>query len=196
MPHLSIPNIIHWTQLLFLLVVAVWLGSLPFVNPVARPTTRASNLPQRLVFLAGLYLLFAPPIAPMLPALNTPLYTVTLPIALAGLVIAICGTAFAIWARFILGSSWSANPSIRQNHELVLRGPYRIVRHPIYTGILAMFLGSALQSGQLRSLLGFIVCAVALLMKVAVEERLMLHQFGEHYLNYRAHVRRLVPFLY
>jgi protein-S-isoprenylcysteine O-methyltransferase len=194
--HPSVPQIEQWIIYVWWFLTAVWLGSLPFIKPLARPTSRVSNLPQRLIFVLGLYLLFAPLSAPMLPGLNRLLYIPTVSIAFTGLAIAFAGAAFAIWARFILGSSWSANPSIRQNHELVLRGPYRIVRHPIYTGILAMTLGTALSFGLVRSLLSVLVCAVALLMKVAVEEQLMVHQFGERYLEYRAHVRRLLPFLY
>ena len=196
MPHLTVPEILQWTPRIFMLLAAVWLGSLPFVKPVARPTSRASNLPHRLVFLAGLYLLFVPPNAPMLPALNTPFYTVTLPIAFLGLAVVLAGLSFACWARFILGSSWSANPMIRQDHELVLRGPYRIVRHPIYTGILTMFLGTAIQFGLVRSFLGVILCTISFRMKLAVEEQLMLQQFGDQYVEYSANVRRIVPFLY
>lgn len=190
-------HIHHWTIYLWWFLAAVWIGSLPFVKPVAQNASRGSNLPHRLVFLCGLYLLFAPS-GPLLqpPVLNQPLYTVTIPIAFTGLVLAIAGTAFAVWARFILGSSWSANPTIRQNHELILRGPYRIVRHPIYTGALAILLGTALQSGLLRSFLGVVLSAIALRMKLAVEEQLMVHQFGDQYVQYRNHVRRLVPFLY
>jgi protein-S-isoprenylcysteine O-methyltransferase Ste14 len=197
MPHLTVAEIQQWTPRIFLLLAAVWLGSLPFVKPVARPTSRASNLPHRLVLIAGLYLLFAPS-SPIFipPALNLPLYAVTLPIALAGLAIVLAGLAFACWARFILGSSWSANPMIRQDHELILHGPYRIVRHPIYTGILTMFLGTAIQFGPLRSFLGVVLCAISFRIKLAVEEQLMLQQFGHQYVEYSAQVRRIVPFLY
>jgi protein-S-isoprenylcysteine O-methyltransferase Ste14 len=196
MSHLTVPQIHNWSNYLWWALAAVWIGSAPFRKPVARPTSISFNLTQRLVFFCGLYLLFAPPIAPMLPALNTPLFSLTLPIAIAGLVIVFAGLAFSIWARFTLGSSWSAEPSIRHDHELILRGPYRLVRHPIYTGILTAMLGSALQLGLLRSLLGFIVCVAALLIKLSVEEQLMVQQFGNRYLEYSAQVRRLVPFLY
>jgi protein-S-isoprenylcysteine O-methyltransferase Ste14 len=196
MPHLTVLQIHNWSNDLWWLLAAVWLGSAPFRKPIARPTSRSFNLTQRLVFFCGLYLLFAPPIAPMLPVLNTPLFTVSLPIAITGLVMVSAGVAFSIWARFTLGTSWSAQPSIRQDHELILRGPYRLVRHPIYTGILTAMLGSAIQLGLLRSLLGFIACAAGLLIKLAVEEQLMVQQFGNRYLEYRTHVRRLVPFLY
>jgi protein-S-isoprenylcysteine O-methyltransferase len=199
MPHLTLDHIHHWTIYLWWAIVAVWLGSLPFVKSTAVSTAgSANNILQRLIYIFGLYLLFAPNIAPMpLPSLlNRPLYTPTIPIALIGLFLVLAGIAFAIWARFILGSSWSANPTIRNDHELVLRGPYRIVRHPIYTGILTALLGTAIQSGLLRGLLGVVLAAIAFRIKLAVEEQLMLHQFGNQYVEYRAHVRRLVPFLY
>jgi protein-S-isoprenylcysteine O-methyltransferase Ste14 len=199
MPHLiTVDHIHHWVIYVWWAIVAVWIGSLPFVKPTAHSTARSSaNILQRLVYICGLYLIFAPSsIIPLPGILNQPLFIPTVPVALTGLFLTIAGAAFAIWARFILGSSWSANPTIRQGHELILRGPYRIVRHPIYTGILAMILGTALQAGLLRSFLAVPIIAIAFRIKLDVEERLMVHQFGDQYVQYRNHVRRLVPFLY
>jgi protein-S-isoprenylcysteine O-methyltransferase Ste14 len=191
---ITIDQIIHWTQLLYLLLSAVWLGSLPFVKRTVQKESLSSGLQHTIVVAAGLYLLFGSPFTPAW--FNQPVFTVTLPIALAGFGLAICGVGFSIWARLILGENWSSSPTIKQDHTLIVTGPYRAVRHPIYTGFLIALLGSALQHGLVRSFLAVLTCAVGLYLKVSVEEDFMVQRFGEAYLRYRRNVSALVPFLF
>lgn len=193
MPHLTIPQTIQWTGFLWLSLCAVWLGSLPFVKRTIQKQSASSRWQHYAVLIVGLYLIFG-----SLPSdwLNQPVITVALPIALTGLLVVLCGVIFSIWGRLILGENWSATPSIKQDHALIQRGPYRIVRHPIYTGILIGLLGSALQHGLVGSFLGVIICTVALWMKIAVEEQFMLHLFGDQYLSYRKSVSALIPFVF
>ena len=191
---ITIDQIIHWTQALYLLLAAVWLGSLPFVKRTIYEQSISARLQQTVVFGIGLYLLFGSPSTP--DWFDQPLFTVTLPIALAGLALAICGIGFSIWARLILGENWSSSPSIKQDHALIVTGPYRVVRHPIYTGFLFALLGSALQHGLVRSFLAVLTCAVGLYLKVSVEEDFMVQRFGDAYLRYRRNVSALVPFLF
>jgi protein-S-isoprenylcysteine O-methyltransferase Ste14 len=186
--------IIHWTNLLWLLLAAVWLGSLPFVKRTIYRQSLESGWQQHALILIGAYLLFGSPPTP--DWLSHPFLTVTAPLALSGFGMVLCGVGFSIWARLILGENWSGDPSIKHDHALILRGPYRVVRHPIYTGILVALVGSALQHGLLRSFLGVFLCGMSLWMKVAVEEQFMVHRFGEQYLRYRRNVSALVPFLF
>jgi protein-S-isoprenylcysteine O-methyltransferase Ste14 len=191
---ITIDQITHWTQLLYLLLAAVWLGSLPFVKRTVHKQSMLSSLQQTVVFGVGLYLLFGPPSTA--DWFNQTVFTVTLPIALAGLGIAICGVGVTIWARLTLGENWSNFPTIKQDHALIVSGPYRVVRHPIYAGLLFTLLGSALQHGLVRSFLAVLTCAVGLYLKVSVEEEFMVQRFGEAYLRYRRNVSTLVPFLF
>ena len=191
---ITIDKVIHWTHLLYLLIAAVWLGSLPFVKRNVQEQSISSTLQQTIVFGTGLYLLFGSPSTP--EVFNQPLFPVTIPIALAGLGLAICGAGLSIWARLILGENWSNFPSLKQNHALIVTGPYRLVRHPIYTGLLIALLGSALQYGLIRSFLAVLSCAVGLYLKVSVEEEFMVQRFGEAYLRYRRDVSTLVPFVF
>jgi protein-S-isoprenylcysteine O-methyltransferase Ste14 len=69
-----------------------------------------------------------------------------------GAILCACGFALAIWARLILGRNWSGAVTLKEEHELVQRGPYRFVRHPIYAGLLSMFLGTAVAFGNLAAL--------------------------------------------
>ena len=106
------------------------------------------------------------------------------------------GLAFAVWARRTIGRNWSATVTLKQDHELVTSGPYALVRHPIYTGLLSGFLGSAIALGQWRGLLAVAIFYLAALRKYRLEERWMRERFGVAYDAYRARVKALVPFLF
>jgi protein-S-isoprenylcysteine O-methyltransferase Ste14 len=106
------------------------------------------------------------------------------------------GLAFAVWARRHIGRNWSAIVTLKDGHELVTSGPYALVRHPIYTGLLLAFLGSALARGQWRGLLAVAIAALALLRKSRLEERWMRERFGAAYDDYCRRVKALVPLLF
>jgi protein-S-isoprenylcysteine O-methyltransferase len=86
--------------------------------------------------------------------------------------------------------------TLKQNHTLVQSGPYRIVRHPIYTGLLVALLGTAVVLGELRCFLGVLLAAIAWKIKSMSEETLMVQQFGDQYARYREQVKGLVPYLW
>src|SRR5258706_14267718 len=72
--------------------------------------------------------------------------------AYIGLVLTACGLGFTIWARRVPGTNWGAVPSIKKGHELLQRGPYRFVRHPIYNGVLLAVFGTCLAEGRVGNL--------------------------------------------
>jgi protein-S-isoprenylcysteine O-methyltransferase Ste14 len=111
----------------------------------------------------------------------------------AGLVILVASTAFALWARLSLGVMWSMDAAVKEGHELRTHGPYAVTRHPIYTGLLGMLLGSMLLSGIGRLVILFPAGLVLFELKLREEERLMLAAFPEAYPSYRKRVPRLVP---
>jgi len=94
-----------------------------------------------------------------------------------------------------LGGNWSSEVALKQGHELVKTGPYRFVRHPIYTGLLLMCLGTAIVPGQLRSWLGFLLLCAGFWIKLKQEETLMLQHFPDEYPVYRRQVKVLIPFI-
>ncbi len=91
---------------------------------------------------------------------------------------------FALWARVILGRNWSGVVTLKEGHELVERGPYRFVRHPIYTGMVAMFFATALVQRHLAGFVGALLMFVSFWIKLRTEENLMLQQFPERYADY------------
>lgn len=112
-----------------------------------------------------------------------------------GVVLTLSGILFTVWARLQLGRNWSGTVTIKQGHELVTSGPYAIVRHPIYTGLLLAILGSAVALGEWRGVIALVLAAIAFWIKLRVEERWMREQFGEAYTAYARRVRALVPFV-
>jgi protein-S-isoprenylcysteine O-methyltransferase Ste14 len=112
-----------------------------------------------------------------------------------GVAILAVGLGFAVWARRYLGRNWSGTVTVKRDHELIRTGPYRFVRHPIYTGILLGFLGTAVSLGQWRGLLAVAFATFAFLLKIRLEEKWMTEPFGEMYVQYRKEVRALIPFV-
>jgi len=102
----------------------------------------------------------------------------------------------AVWARQHLGSNWSSAVTIKQGHELITTGPYALVRHPIYTGILTGFLGTAIALSQVRGVIGFVLIFLMLGAKLRMEEKWMHSQFGETYATYAQQTDALVPYLF
>jgi len=111
----------------------------------------------------------------------------------AGVGILASGLAFSISARRWLGRNWSGVVTVKQDHELIRGGPYRYVRHPIYTGILAGFVGSALARDEWRGVLSIAIAYLALWRKLRLEERWMIEQFGDAYRRFREEVPALIP---
>jgi protein-S-isoprenylcysteine O-methyltransferase Ste14 len=112
-----------------------------------------------------------------------------------GVFVLVAGLLFAVWAREHLGRNWSRSVTIKQDHELITTGPYGVVRHPIYTGILAGFLGTAIALCQVRGFIAFVLVFFILWLKLRMEEQWMRSQFGETYITYTRHTAALVPYL-
>jgi protein-S-isoprenylcysteine O-methyltransferase Ste14 len=112
-----------------------------------------------------------------------------------GVFLCVSGLVFAIWARLILGRNWSGVITLKEDHELIERGPYRVVRHPIYTGILAMLAGTVIALGYFGGFIGFLLVFVSFWLKLKREEDLMLEHFPAKYAAYQRRVKRIIPFL-
>jgi len=113
----------------------------------------------------------------------------------AGALLAAAGLLFAVWARVHIGANWSGIVTIKQDHELIRSGPYAIVRHPIYSGLLLAFVGSAVARGEWRGVLAVAIVFGSFWPKLRFEERWMRQQFGQAYDDYRQRVRALIPFV-
>ena len=177
---------------LWLIWAAVWMLLSRRVKSVAeRPdgaAGRAHYAPMALAFL-----LLAAPI-PLFPFDARFVPAAAWPAAL-GAALVFAGLAFAFWARLWLAGNWSSSVTLKSDHELVDDGPYRWVRHPIYTGILVALAGTGLAVGEWRAALAVVLAGVAYWRKLTIEEAAMRRQFGEAYVRYAERVPALIPFV-
>ncbi|HEV8677220.1 MAG TPA: isoprenylcysteine carboxylmethyltransferase family protein [Candidatus Paceibacterota bacterium] len=115
-------------------------------------------------------------------------------LAMIGDACAVVGITFAIWARYTLGRNWGMPMSVKEKPELVTSGPYALVRHPIYTGVLLALLGSTFVVG-LWWLIIFAVGTIYFLYSAAREEALMMKEFPNEYPAYKARTKMLIPLI-
>ncbi len=109
--------------------------------------------------------------------------------------IVLAGLVIAIWARIVLGANWSARVTLKENHELIQRGPYRLVRHPIYSGLLLMILGTAILVGHVGGFVAVVICFCGFWIKLRQEEALLTKHLPG-YSDYMAHTKALIPLLF
>jgi len=117
----------------------------------------------------------------------------TTPVYAVGLALAMAGAVLCIYSRLILGRNWSASVQLKHDHELIQNGPYRFVRHPIYTGFLLLFLGSAVMIGDWRGLLSVAIVFISFWRKLRLEEAWLGQHFGPAYQAYRQRTKALIP---
>jgi protein-S-isoprenylcysteine O-methyltransferase Ste14 len=113
-----------------------------------------------------------------------------------GFAVEVLGLSLAIWARRHLGRNWSGEISIKVEHQLIRSGPYRRLRHPIYTALLTMYVGTALVSGRWLALVGLVLAVFAYWRKIRLEEANLNAAFGADFDAYRRESWALVPGLF
>jgi protein-S-isoprenylcysteine O-methyltransferase Ste14 len=181
-----------------LLAAGVWLGFLVFWSRTAgragagcREESRQSRALHQKLLNLGLLLLFV-----SIPGLRWPFMPANAWHVPVGLAIMVAGTLLHIHARLHLGRNWSSKVMIKGDHQLVRSGAYRFIRHPIYTAIVMVALGTAVVSGRVLSLIGVAVFAFAYVRKLQIEERMLGEEFGAEWQDYRAHSWALVPLVF
>jgi protein-S-isoprenylcysteine O-methyltransferase Ste14 len=183
----------HWLHLAsfaWLVFLAYWCVSALKLKSIKRREPRGERLIQLVFMVAAYFLMFndqfsrgwlATRFAPASPSIGK-----------FGVTVTVVGIAFAIWARWHLGENWSATVTLKEGHELISSGPYRYIRHPIYSGMLLAFVGTALALGEYRALISVCIVLVAFYTKAKKEERFLTQEFGE---KFREHSRRTGMFL-
>lgn len=119
----------------------------------------------------------------------------SLPLRIFGLVLCIIGVSLAIYARKYLGRNWGMPMSHKEDGELVTSGPYSVIRHPIYTGVMMALLGTGLASYPLWIAFSVIGC-IYFIFSAIQEEKRMLREFSGEYPAYMARTKRLIPLIY
>jgi protein-S-isoprenylcysteine O-methyltransferase Ste14 len=177
---------------LWVLWFAFWCYAARGVKPAQRRESLASRLSHGVPLMIGALLIARPSIPGWLGQPFWPrswsLYGIAVGLTAAGL-------GYAVWARYVLGRNWSGTVTLKEGHELIRSGPYRWIRHPIYTGLLLGFVGSALARDEWRGIVAVVVVAAAFWRKLRIEERWMRELFGARYDDYCRHSWALVPWV-
>src|SRR5690348_6341946 len=148
---------------LWIVFVAYWAISARDTKRTARADTEPAATASLVAVGAGAILLFAQSIhVGRLDHTSTGDTDVR---HVVGVALTAAGIGFAIWARRILGRNWSGRVEVKQDHSLIRTGPYRLIRHPIYTGLLIALAGTAIYFGEWRSWLAFALFVVGLWLK-------------------------------
>ena len=177
----------------WLVFITVWVLAALSTKRVVYRESRAQRLRYWVWLVSAYFLLLYGPRLPY--PLNLRIVPHVTPTALAAAALCLIGLAFAVWARVTLGRNWSGVVTLKEGHELIERGPYRFVRHPIYTGILTMFFATALALGHLAGFAATLLMFASFWIKLRDEEKLMLQQFPGQYAAYRRRTRRIIPFV-
>jgi len=169
----------EWINALWILFGLYWLVSALKL----KKTKRRESWGQRLVYVlplaAAFGLLFRPEARHgWLGTRFVPAGPVT---EWAGVLLTAAGVAIAFWARWHLGANWSGVVTLKEGHELIRTGPYRSVRHPIYTGILLGLLGTIVVTGEVRGLLGVAIAWASFYWKARREESFLRQEFGDKF---------------
>jgi protein-S-isoprenylcysteine O-methyltransferase Ste14 len=188
---------IHFVILCWWILVLYWIVSAFSVKPVKeRPSWRSRLATIWLPIIIFLLLAGIGSFKPGWIRPDTRFLPDTPVLRIVGDVAVLIGLIVALWARTVLGGNWSGFVTFKENHELIVRGPYRFVRHPIYTGILVMILGTAIISGRTVAFLALIICFLVYWQKLRQEEALLTKHFPETYPAYKSRTKALIPFLF
>ena len=179
----------------------VWVAYLVYWQIAARgakANERIESVASRIfrtILLLGGVLLISWPLKIPVGWLYRRLLPMTAEMFWLGAAVTVAGLLFCVWARVTLGANWSRSVTIKQGHELITAGPYGFVRHPIYTGLLTGFLGTAIALGDLRGVVAFVLIFASLWYKLRLEEKWMRTAFGETYAGYSRHTKMLIPWV-
>jgi protein-S-isoprenylcysteine O-methyltransferase Ste14 len=180
-----------------------WIVAALWANRTVKRPPLGREVLYRLLTLAGFVLLLGAGFRwhdgqltalPISGLLGTQYWHAPLAVQWAMVAVAVLGFVFAWWARIHLGRLWSGRITRKEGHHIVDSGPYAIVRHPIYTGILTAAIASTVLMGNLHSILGTVFLTVGYWLKARLEERFLREELGAaDYDAYRGRVPMLVP---
>ena len=183
------------------LVFGIWLVWEAYWAISSRGVKRAASkepLSSRIPVLIGLVLGFTLMLAPgwFGPFFGQRFLPESDLLYFSGVAVLIFGVYWAFWARATLGTNWSGRVTIKEDHELVTGGPYRFVRHPIYTGVLFACTGTSLALGRVGNLFAIAVMLAIFFRKIRLEEKVLDQHFGQKYAGYRRTSKTLIPFVF
>lgn len=175
---------------LWIAFLAVWFTWALKTKPVKSRESVVSRLSYALPTVAAAYTMSGR-IEPRW--LHIPIFPASLWLQLLAVLITAVGIGFAVWARAYLGGNWSSSVTVKVGHELVHTGPYRWVRHPIYSGLILGLFGTALAQRKVGGLVAVALFYIGFKIKSRIEERAMTSTFGTEYDEYCRSTGAIIP---
>lgn len=179
------------SAVLWIVFITYWSAAAKHVAPTKSSESAESRRTHVRLMNAGLILLFIPSFwlfgrrfVPDVPA-----------VVIAGLSIQVAAGVLGVWARQHLGRNWSGAITVAEDHQLIRSGPYGVLRHPIYSAMIGMFVGSAVAIGEWHSLIGLVLIVIAYMRKIPLEELSLRTVFGPEYDEYAKARWALVPWI-
>lgn len=173
--------------------LAVWvIYGLKDHRASSRIVSRAGTPIRLLTFVAAATLIFSEQHGIGSSALRAKPPQLLAPI---GVLAVFAGIGFAVWARVVIGSQWGMPMTVRERPRLVTAGPYQLVRHPIYTGVILGMVGSAMVSGWVWLIIGAIF-GFYFIYSARSEEQTMSEKFPGEYASYQARTKMLIPYIF
>jgi protein-S-isoprenylcysteine O-methyltransferase Ste14 len=185
----------RWLQLCWMIFGLYWLVSAFHRKVTKKRETYFQRFGYTVPLLIASYFLFRPE-ARYQSWLGVSFVPAGIAWRWTGVAITAAGIAFAIWARWHLGSNWSGMVTLKEGHELIRNGPYCFIRHPIYTGILIALLGTSVMIGEVRGLLAVAVGLLSFYIKARREESFLSQEFGPAFVEHRRHTGMFLPKLF
>ncbi|HXY01303.1 MAG TPA: isoprenylcysteine carboxylmethyltransferase family protein [Candidatus Limnocylindrales bacterium] len=182
---------LHLSTLAWIVFLIYWIVSARKLKSVKQREPRGERLVQVIVMVGAYSLMFNEFFGR--GWLGTRFLPEWSPIGATGLAVTVLGVAIAIWARWHLGENWSIAVTLKEGHELIRSGPYRRIRHPIYTGMLLATGGTAVALGEFRGLIACAIAATNLYLKAKKEERFLAVEFGEAFDEHTLHTGMFLP---
>ena len=185
-------------SLAFGLIQAAWLVTAAYfvvsalrTNRIKRRERIQGRLLDTLLLFGGYFFLFSQ--APILGTANLHFIAPRPALEIAGVALTFLGLPLTIWSRAHLGRYWSGVVALKQDHRLIQSGPYRVVRHPLYSGIILAAIGMGLCVTTWSSLLGIALLTTCFDRRAHKEDALLASEFGAEFAAYRQHTGRLMP---
>ncbi len=177
--------------------VLYWIISSFFVKKsVSRRKDWKFQLIWRVIIIALIILIAIISKKTVLTIVLHPIFLSNLTLQIIGSVLVILGLVEAIWARISLGRNWSGYVTYKKNHELVTSGPYKYIRHPIYSSLILMLIGTFFNFPNTEVIIILLIWIVLFATRMKREEKIMTKLFGREYINYMDKSKRLIPWIY
>lgn len=189
------PTIFTWiTICCWVLFCSYWL----LLRNRTKENVQVRTIKQRLMGVLGHVLIFTLMYLPLFVSggFAGRILPASYPLQFTGAILCAAGVGIAIWSRLLLGNNWSGGVTAKKDHELVIKGPYRFVRHPIYTGYIMAMAGTCLVTGGLAAIVFTALYAMGLCVKINQEEVMLSNLFPGTYSTYQQHTRKLIPFIW